>query len=37
VLGDTDLDAGVDVDAKREDTDAFAFRYGRVDIEDAMD
>jgi hypothetical protein len=37
-LGETDLDPdGVDVDAKREETEAFEVRYGSVDIEDAID
>jgi hypothetical protein len=37
-LGEEDLEpVGVDVDAKREETDALVFRYGRVDVEDAMD
>src|SRR6187402_3491429 len=37
-LGETDLEpVGVDVDAKREETDALDARYGNVDIEDAID
>lgn len=37
-LGDTDLDPdGVDVDAKRDETDALELRYGNVDVEDDMD
>lgn len=37
-LGETDLDPdGVDVEAKREETEAFEVRYGSVDIEDAID
>jgi hypothetical protein len=37
-LGETDLEPeGVEVEAKSEETDAFEFRYGRVDTEDAID
>ena len=37
-LGETDLEpVGVDVDAKREETEALEARYGNVDIEDAID
>jgi hypothetical protein len=37
-LGEADLEpVGVDVDAKREETDALAFRDGKVDIEDVND
>ena len=37
-LGETDLESAVaDVEAKREETDALGFRYGRLAIEDATD
>jgi hypothetical protein len=37
-LGETDREPeGVDVDAKRDETEAFEARYGREDIEEAID
>ncbi len=37
-LGETDLEPdGVDVEANREDTEAFEALYGNVDIEEAID
>lgn len=37
-LGETDLDIdGVDVEANREDTEAFDALYGNVEIEDAIE
>jgi len=37
-LGETDLDpVGVDVEANREDTEAFELRYRSVDIEEVID
>lgn len=37
-LGDTDLEPdGVDVDAKREETDAFVVRNGKVEMDDDSD
>lgn len=37
-LGETDLEpVGVEVDAKRDETEAFEFRYGSVDIEEDID
>lgn len=37
-LGEPDLEPdGVDVEAKREETEAFETRYGREDIEEAME
>lgn len=37
-LGETDREPeGVDVDAKRDDTEAFEALYGREDIEEAID
>ena len=37
-LGETDLEpVGVEVDANRDETEAFEFRYGSVDIEEAID
>jgi len=37
-LGETDLEpVGVEVDAKRDETEALEFRYGSVDIEEDID
>jgi len=37
-FGETDLETdGVEVDAKRDETEAFDVRYGKVDIEEASD
>lgn len=37
-FGETDRDpTGVEVEAKREETEAFEVRYGKVDMEDAID
>jgi hypothetical protein len=37
-LGETDLEpVGVEVDAKRDETEALEFRYGSVDMEEDID
>jgi hypothetical protein len=37
-FGETDLEpVGVEVEAKREDTDAFEARYGKLDVEEAIE